>query len=321
MKPHDPWRPETAGPWPLLAAASSDVASQARQRSAEWTWFAEDGVPKALPLICPHRGMPLAGCRIEDGRAVCPYHGMRLAPVEGRPMFRFKAMDWTGERNRGIAFLESQARSQPWVREVFRIRGRTEAPALLCLENFLDATHTPQVHPGMVRRAGHEAWIKARGTAHEWGFQIEYPEEKTQSGWLGRLAEPARLTSFGRYLHPFAAQVDYVGLDGRTYFRATAYLNPVEGGTELVAVVESRLWRMGLGPLRPLRGLTRRLFRQVLRQDIDVLDRTWQGITRHGLGPADLVCRSEDLAWPWLLAWTSGHPPDPGTTFEGAVRA
>lgn len=321
MSIDDPWLSKGSGPWPLLTAADGESAAHCQNLDKGRTWFAREGIPMALPPVCPHRGMPLAGCRIENGLAVCPYHGMRLAPVEDEPMFRFKGFDWTGQRNAGVDYLAAQSESQPWMREVFRICGHTSAPLVLSLENFLDATHTAHVHPGMVRREGHEKWIKARGATHPWGFEIEYMEEAKQSGWLGRLTEPPRLTSFGRYIHPFAAQVDYVGLDRKTYFRATAYMNPTSSGTEVMAIVESRLWRMGLGPLLPMRWLTKNLFGKVLQQDIGVLERAWQGITDQGLSPSDLQCRSQDLAWPWLLKWMDPSPPAAGQVFEGAVKA
>jgi hypothetical protein len=78
---------------------------------------------------------------------------------------------------------------------------------------------------------------------------------------------------------------------------------------------------MGLGPLRPIRWITERLFRKVLQQDIDVLDKAWRGITAQGLPPEELECRDQDLAWPWLKQWMGRNPPEPGQSFEGAVKA
>lgn len=265
--------------------------------------------------------MPLTECRVEQGRAICPYHGMALPPSPGESMFRFRGCDWIGERNAAVEFLDQQQTSEPWMLEVFRLEGHSRAPILLCLENFLDATHTAHVHPHLVRQSGKEKSIPAEGRAFEWGFAIGYREEGQQSGWLGRLAEPPRSICYGRYLHPFAAQVDYVGLDGRSYFRATAYMRPEREGTAVMVVVESSLWRMGLGPLRLAYHITRALFARVLEQDIDVLDRAWEGIIDREWAPADLITRPEDLAWPWLCAWANGRPPLVGASFTGAVRA
>ncbi len=315
------WKHDSKGPWPLFSLASETRASSAVGADRDWTWSAREGVPFALPSVCPHRGMPLAGCRVEDGSAVCPYHGHKSGPLEDDPMFRFQGADWAGSRNSAIDFLASQAESQPWMREVFRLEGRSTAPLILCLENFLDATHTAHVHPKMVRQAGREKWIKARGTAHAWGFEIEYFEEGVQSGWLGRMGEPPRQSAFGRYLHPFAAQVDYVGLDGKSYFRATAFMRPDRDGTRVLVAVQSRLWRMGLGPLRSLSLVTRALFAKVLGQDIAALDRAWAGLESKDWGPDDLRIDAQDLAWPWMRRWMNHQPPSPGETFEGKVRA
>lgn len=321
MNVHELWRTPGAGPWPLFATASETQASHEAGADREWTWGAQDGKPLSLPTVCPHRGMPLAGCRVDAGVAICPYHGLRVRAREDDPMFRARGFDWAGVPNRAVASLESQAREQPWMREVFRLEGRSSAPLLLCLENFLDATHTAHVHPHMVRQAGREKWIEATGVAHDWGFEIEYQEEGKQSGWLGRLGEPPRSTSFGRYLHPFAAQVDYVGLDAKSYFRATAFMRPDPAGTKVLVVVESSLWRMGLGPLRPLSVLTRAMFAKVLRQDRQALDRSWAGIVAAARGPDDLAVRSQDLAWPWMRRWMRGDPPPAGETFTGRVLA
>lgn len=321
MNTREKWKANLAGPWPLFSLADGTRASFESGPDHDWAWTECGGRPVALPSVCPHRGMPLAACRVEQGLAVCPYHGQKLAPLPDVPMFRFKGFDWSGRRNPAIEFLSAQAEEQPWMNEVFRLRGRTPAPLLLCLENFLDATHTAHVHPKLVRQAGCERWQAARGVAREWGFEIEYPEEHRQSGWLGRFGEPRRLTSFGRYLHPFAAQVDYVGMDGKSYFRATAFMRPDREGTKTVVVVESALWRMGLGPLRPLGLLTRALFAKVLRQDLDALNRAWQGIEKNEWGPDDLQVGPQDLAWPWMYRWMNSRPPEPGETFEGKVFA
>jgi phenylpropionate dioxygenase-like ring-hydroxylating dioxygenase large terminal subunit len=319
MSVREKWRTNCAGPWPLFVQASETCAAQ--DSEGERVWTAREGAPVALPSICPHRGMPLAGCEVEGGQAICPYHGMRLGPIAGSPMFRFRGFDWAGERNAAVEYLEAQIRGQPWMREVFRLEGSAAAPPILCLENFLDASHTPHVHPGMIRKAGQEQWQKAMGTAREWGFEIQYEESGVQSGWLGKLAEPPRSASYGRYLHPFGAQVDYVGLDGKSYFRATAFMRPTRTGTQVLVVVESSLQRMGQGFLTPIRFLTRGLFAKVLGQDTDALNRSWRGIEEKGWGPADLAVRTEDLAWPWMRRWMEGNPPAPGETFEGKVFA
>lgn len=315
------WRPHVEGPWPLFIAAGETRAAHEAGPDRDWVWAARQGVPVSLPSVCPHRGMPLARCRVEDGLAICPYHGMRLAALPDAPMFRARGFDWTGQPNPAIAYLVAQAREQPWMKQVFQLRGHSSAPLILCLENFLDATHTAHIHPKVVRQVGREKWIRAAGRTREWGFEIEYDEAGVQSGWLGRLGEPARSKSLGRYLHPFAAQVDYLGLDGKSYFRATAFMRPDSLGTKVHVTVESRLWRMGLGPLKPMRWLTQAMFSKVLQQDINALDRSWAGITARGWGPADLHVRSQDLAWPWLHRWLYQDPPPPDETLTSAVLA
>lgn len=321
MNLHEKWRPDPAGPWPLFTAAQETRASHEAGPDRDWTWTLQQGGPVALPSVCPHRGMPLAQCEVEDGVAICPYHGMRLAALPAEPMFRARGFDWVGRPNGAIAFLASQSQEQSWMKEVFRLQGHSAAPLILCLENFLDATHTPHVHPKLVRQVGREKWIKATGLTRSWGFEIEYEEAGVQSGWLGRFGEPPRSKSLGRYLHPFAAQVDYLGLDGRSYFRATAFMRPDSTGTKVHVVVESSLWRMGLGPLRPLSWLTKAMFSKVLQQDIDVLDRSWSGIRARGWEPGEVHVRSQDLAWPWLRRWMSQDPPPPDETFESEVLA
>lgn len=321
MNTREKWKLDIAGPWPLFSRADEKSVSHEVGPDCDWTWSVRDGVPFAFPSVCQHRGMPLANCRVKDGHAICSYHGQKIAPLQNASMFRFNGFDWIGQRNRAIEFLSSQSENQPWLKEVCRLQGCSSAPLILCLENFLDATHTAHVHPKLVREAGCEKWIKARGVAWDWGFEIEYTETDVQSGWLARMGEPPRLTSFGRYLHPCAAQVDYVGLNGRSYFQATAFMRPGQDGTEVLVVVKSSLRRMGLGRLNPIRFVTKALFAKVLRQDIDALDRAWSGIVKMGWAPDDLRVSSQDLAWPWMRRWMNQCPPEPGENFDGSVLA
>jgi nitrite reductase (NADH) small subunit len=43
-----------------------------------------DGVICALANVCPHRGGPLSGGMVEEGKVVCPWHAWCFDPISGR---------------------------------------------------------------------------------------------------------------------------------------------------------------------------------------------------------------------------------------------
>ena len=45
-----------------------------------------NGRLSVLDNVCPHRGGPLGGGVIDDGKLICPWHGWQFDPVTGKSL-------------------------------------------------------------------------------------------------------------------------------------------------------------------------------------------------------------------------------------------
>jgi len=130
-------------------------------------WRGPDGAVHAWHDRCPHRGAPLSGGCVVEGALQCPYHGWRFdgttactaipaAPTQ-RPPARAHAFAYTACERYGLVWvtLGNPAHAVPtfaeWDDPTFRgfHVGPYEwaASGFRCIENFLDITHFPYVHP------------------------------------------------------------------------------------------------------------------------------------------------------------------------------
>lgn len=144
-------------------------------------------------------------------------------------------------------------------------------------ENLLDASHTPFVHAGWVRRDNQRQQIKAEVRRLSDGIEVRYSEEGLQSGLISRLLEGSRTESFGRFRLPGVAEIEYRGQRGLNLL-ATAWLTPEAAGRLRVYVRVAT--RRGWIPAWLKRVFLRRLFGLIFRQDKAILEATRENIDR-----------------------------------------
>ncbi|WP_415753988.1 Rieske 2Fe-2S domain-containing protein [Pseudomonas leptonychotis] len=280
------------------------------------------GHPAALPDRCPHRLAPLSDGCVRDGTVECPYHGWRF--------------DQAGHCNQAPGSLEQRSRVpllQPlqtceahglvWARDaaaaddrppcaptpsenaldVFWVHDQVRCSLLEAAENFLDAFHTHFVHAGWIRRDTQRQRVIADVRAIDYGVEARYSEEGLQAGLISRLLEGSRGESFGRFLLPGLAEIEYRDRSGRLNLLISAWLVPAESGRlQLIARVATR---RGLLPGWVKRLALRPLFGVILAQDKSMLEAisanhqhfahcadTW--------GPTHPLDSRQDLLGPWI---------------------
>lgn len=108
----------------------------------------------ALDDVCPHRGTPLSKGHVEDGKIVCPYHGLGF-DAHGLCATRrkVKATAYEVEERHGAIWLknagldsEIPACEFPSHRFAHGLRRVVPAPLELLVDNFVEIEHTGTAH-------------------------------------------------------------------------------------------------------------------------------------------------------------------------------
>jgi phenylpropionate dioxygenase-like ring-hydroxylating dioxygenase large terminal subunit len=136
-------------------------------------WRSENGRIQAWKDFCAHRGAPLSLGTIKNCRLVCPYHGWHFdhagqcvhvpAHPDQKPPARSAVQGFRATEKYGFVWvsLGEPANDVPRLPHWDDIEFRKVkagpyaygANALRCLDNFMDASHFPHVHPGVNGRA------------------------------------------------------------------------------------------------------------------------------------------------------------------------
>jgi phenylpropionate dioxygenase-like ring-hydroxylating dioxygenase large terminal subunit len=132
--------------------------------------------PVALGNVCPHRFAPLHKGQLKDDAIECPYHGLRFGPsgacvhnphgdgripqaakVKSYPLLERNGIVWIwmGEPEKAdpARLLDSRYTAFMKDREHFAVGTgdlKVQANYLLVMDNLLDLTHAPFVHPTTV---------------------------------------------------------------------------------------------------------------------------------------------------------------------------
>ncbi len=184
-----------AGLWHPVAAGAAVGAAPLAVRLLERElvlWRAPEAGVQAWADRCPHRGTRFSLGRVVDGRLECAYHGWRFGPggachaVPALPGFA------PGASHAATAHAAVEAHGMVWVRLE---RGESALPAIAgaparqvvsgphdvatsaprVVENFLDMSHFPFVHEGLLGDRGH----------------VEVPRYEVTSAPDGRPVAPA----------------------------------------------------------------------------------------------------------------------------------
>jgi phenylpropionate dioxygenase-like ring-hydroxylating dioxygenase large terminal subunit len=176
------------------------------------------------------------------------------------------------------------------------------APILEAQENFLDALHTPLIHPGMVRHDSQRTAVKIVLQITADGFVIDYSGQPRQTGWLFKLFESARESERAYFSGMSMAQIEYRYKSGWAAWISLYFTPETPASTHVFATlhVEGR-W----APAPLVRMLVWPLLQRVGRQDQFILEQ--QEKNRASFPERRPVVTDMDIARPYLEAAWNGH--------------
>lgn len=280
---------------------------------------------------CPHRNIALSKGWVKGQVLVCPYHGWEFdtegicqnvpgltdeQPQKARNAFVYPVVEQDG-MVWVYPSLETPV-SQPPRFEFLHEAGYTHfvaertLPVALpdALENFLDATHTHFVHSGLIRSEGKRKTVNITVQREADRAQAEYTDEGTQSGVISRLFGGGVDKSFGRYIFPSTAQLEYRAGAQTKMMINLCFTPETETSQRLYAVV------VGRGPaiFKPVIQL---LFLQAYQQDKHILDMQRENLEK--FEKAQYVFTDADVLLPHILHIMK-HGPTPVTASTRTVK-
>lgn len=280
---------------------------------------------------CSHRNAPLSAGRIHDGCIQCPYHGWRFNG-KGHCVQRPGILDTPPQETAIESFPTTSCNNFIWVclsqnpdeppasRPWFAKQGFGNFTWIDCidasfgdaLENLLDATHTPFVHSGLVRSESSQQLFSAIVRVKNGIVEAEYIDEGKQAGWISKLFERNRSSSFGRFIPPCIAELEYTSKSG-TEFVLNSYFTPES--PDRLRVYSTIFLRRTWTPLLLKRLIITPFFKRVLAQDQQILKLQQDNIRR--FGKPDYSFWDGDLLRGWIDTWLqTGHLPE----FESDTR-
>ena len=240
-----------AGAWfPLLPSArlgKRPLAASLLGRSLVLARLSGRAV--CLADCCPHRHVPLSLGRVADETLQCGYHGWRFdaqgclcsAPTRfgAEPQARVdafacrEALGWVWARLRDDA--PTPAPDEAYVDFACPSgfarsdhKKTLEGDYIHAIENFLDPTHTPYIHRGLLRSEGPQVMDIAQ-SSHAAGFATIYRLRQRQNGWINRLFDAGIDVNEARFSFPGLVCLDYRKGE-RLLFRVALFFVPEAPG-------------------------------------------------------------------------------------------
>ena len=292
--------------------------------------FLDDtGQSAALLDRCPHRHAPLSQGQVAQGQITCPYHGWRFdqhgtctripgmvittpraGVIPSLPVITQSGLVWVTLNASGTT-RASQNASHPDATDCFFITDTVNCTIEEAAENFLDGFHTHFVHAGWIRRDKQRQTVTATVRKIPDGIEARYSSEGLQSGFISKVLEGSRTESYGRFLLPGVAEIEYRGKKGLNLL-ITAWLTPESD--QRIRVHARVLTRKGLTPVWLKNFVLRRLFRVILSQDKAILEATRRNKNRFVQTPDDTLPAGLDtpldLLGPAIRDLLKGKPVD-----------
>jgi phenylpropionate dioxygenase-like ring-hydroxylating dioxygenase large terminal subunit len=268
---------------------------------------------------CPHRGAPLSLGKLGPQGLTCPYHGwtfgadgrcQSMAGAASQPEAAVKVPVFPVQERDGLIWISAQAGNPLPMRALqldparrrFLARFNWRAPILEAQENFLDALHTPYIHPRIVRNATARSPVRAVLQKSGDGFVVEYFGQPQQTGWLYRLFESPRTSERAYFSGLSMAQIEYRYESGWALWISLYFTPETATSTHVFASlhVAGRF-----APAWLVRLLVWPLLRRVGRQDQFILEQ--QEINRRHFPQRRHVITEQDIARPYLEAAWNGR--------------
>lgn len=269
---------------------------------------------------CPHRGAPLSLGRLGPHGLTCRYHGWTFG-ADGHcrslsgagasqpdtairvPIFPVRERDgliWiSGKESNPLALRALELDPS---RQRFSGQYHWRAPILEAQENFLDALHTPFIHPGIVRSGSHRAAVKVVLQKTGDGFMVDYSGQPRQTGWLFRLFESPRASERAYFSGLCMAQIEYRYQSGWAVWISLYFTPETETSTHIFATLHvAGRW----APAWLMRMLVVPLLKRVGRQDQFILEK--QELARRQFPERRYVVTELDIARPYLEAAWNGR--------------
>lgn len=294
----------------------------------------QDGKPVALKDRCLHRNALLSEGDVFDGQIGCPYHGWTYnscgqcvnIPSEGPETFvrpgktveSFPCVEqdglvwvWMGDPEKATPapFRMPFYQEDGW--QSYYMITPFENNVTNLAENFMDVPHTVFVHSGWFRnQKTREGEAIARRT--ESMVEIEYLH-RDDIGFADWALNPDKLpmTHFDRFFMPNITRVDYAWGTQRQ-FVISSQITPV---SEYESMVYTAI-AFRFGALTPLLNPFFRWYtRQVIQQDVDIMQIQSRGLKRYGAQfmstEADVVHEYIESLREWAEKGEEGLPPQP----------
>ncbi|HEY2686699.1 MAG TPA: aromatic ring-hydroxylating dioxygenase subunit alpha [Steroidobacteraceae bacterium] len=274
---------------------------------------------------CPHRGVPLSLGRMGREGLRCAYHGWSFGAdgycrhVPGAsdskmganvrvPMFPVRERDglvWISAKQSNPMPLRATAMDPAHRRFVGQLKWR--APILDAQENFLDALHTPFVHPGIVRGEAERTPVTVVVQKTKDGFVIDYSGQPRQSGWFYRLFESPRASERAYFSGMSMAQLEYRYRSGWSAWISLYFTPETATSTHVFSTLHvAGRW----APAFLIRLLVWPLLQRVGRQDQFLLEQ--QESSRRHFPDRHYVVTELDVARSHLeTAWNHGETAVP----------
>lgn len=289
----------------------------------------ESGNPAALYDQCPHRHAPLSQGKVHHGQIACPYHGWRfdargactkvpgLTPNQTRhamvPVVKTQAQGgliWATLAEPQHSDIPALA-TTPEAADIFFMTDSVACAIDEAAENFLDGFHTHFVHAGWIRRDHLRQTVSAEVKRITNGIEARYSSEGLQSGFISKVFEGRRTESYGRFILPGIAEIEYRDPQGMT-LKITAWLTPESSHrTRVHARIATR---QGWTPAWIKRKVLNRLFRVILSQDKLILEATARNKLRFSRyphkGAQPYIDTPLDLLGPSIRTLLAGQTPD-----------
>ncbi|EAY26802.1 Rieske 2Fe-2S domain-containing protein [Microscilla marina] len=244
----------------------------------------------AVADVCAHKRAPLAITCFKQNTLTCPYHGWQYKQ-DGRVCHIPSSPDIDlSKLNASLHTLPiRQANGLLWVYlgkgtppsklplsladptkgwQHVQLKKQFDTSEELLIENFMDATHTPFIHRGIIRGHGaptqHQVQLKV--ASHQLLASYAETTEKIGVALQLILGKNLRIKHSDAFLLPNLVKVDYA-INDVPRFMAVIACNPItEGKTEALVRLSFRFGKLNFLVKRALPWLARK----VLAQDFDI---------------------------------------------------